>query len=472
MKKSNLFLTCAIASCALVTSCKEDVENVAPVDESGQVKETDTGIVNTPDQFTSLSPEENKKNLEDDGLSLLKDVDDLTKAPAVEVTTSFVSFLDQSEAEPMNGRLGSSSRMLSDLATDRGSVQSVFASMRTTEEGPESIQAIYDEYVGVWSWNADQQVWDHSVEGDKIVFEFPSTETGTQNNAQYVIHSYEGIAQDSPLEDYEGDLPTKIETELTVDGQRQASYSFVAAYNQAGEPTQLTTSLSVNSFIFSIKADNNTQKVGTQYSLKRDNRTLLAMGAGAYGNFSAEHIDNLDYDKGQHEGDVVNRVDAYFQLMNVVLAGNMDIKKYLDGYEDNYQEGYYKESTHQEEDGYYTNTYEYSSGYHVDSVTEQNAQLLEEAFNLKVFYADGSGKIADTEVYTTKETDVVYRGYYDEEQKKQVSEEKEVEYQMIDVRMVFEDESKADLETYFSEGFDDLVKEFEEFAEEMGADLD
>ena len=470
MKKSNLFLACAIASCALVTSCKEDVEDVAPVkeetedvssvDESGQVKENETGKVTIPDQFASLSPEENKKSLEDDGLSLLKDVDDLTKSSAVKVTTSFASFLDRSEAQPMNGRMGSSTRMLSDLATGKGSVQSTFANMRTTEEEPESIQATYDKYVGVWSWNADQEVWDHSAEGDKIVFKFPSTETGTENNAQYVIHSYEGLSQDSPVEDYEGDLPTKIETELTVDGQPQASYSFAAAYNQAGEPTQLTTSLSVNSFVFSIKADNNTQKVGTQYSLKRDNRTLLAMGAGAYGNFSANHIESIDYDQGEHTGDVVNRVDAYFQLMNVVLAGDMDIKKYLDGYEDNTVEEYDSEYGY-----YYT--------YNDSSTTEANAALLDKAFNLAVFYADGKGKIANTEVYTTTDTYTRYGDWhYDEEKGSYMVEEEEVEHQVMNVRMVFEDESKADLETYFSEGFDDLVKEFEKFAEEMGADLD
>ena len=152
MKKTNLFLMCAIASCALVTSCKEDVENVAPVDESGQVKEVDAGQVTTPDQFSTLSPEENKKSLEDDGLLLLEDIEDLTSSPAVKVSTSFASFLDRAEVEPMNGRVSISNRMLSNLATGKGSVHGTFARMRTTEEEPESIQAIYDEYVGVWSW--------------------------------------------------------------------------------------------------------------------------------------------------------------------------------------------------------------------------------------------------------------------------------------------------------------------------------
>ena len=452
MKKTNLFLTWAIASCVLVTSCKEDVEEIQ-LDESGQVKETAPGKVPTPGTFSSLSPEENKKNLEDDGLELISNMEDLKASSAIHVSTSFVSFLDRAAVAPANGRLAATSRTLKNLGSGKASAHDIFATMRTAEEEPESIQKYYAQYTGVWSWNAAKEDWDYQKEGDKIVFEFPSTENGTKNNAQYTIHSYEGLSQDHPYGDYKGDLPTKIVTELTVDGKQQAAYAFDASYNKDGEPKHLTTSLSVNSFVFSITADNDTKQAGIKYSLKRDNKTLLAMGAGAYGNFSSDHMLSLE-DQDAHAGDMVHRVDAYFQLMNVVLAGDMDIKKYLDGEKDNYQEGYHNDDP-----------YEYESSHYVDSVTEQNAQLLNEAFNLNVSYTDGSGKIAGTEVYTYTATYTHYSGYYDEEKGRYINNKEEKEYQVMDVRMVFEDKSKADLETYFSKGFEDLIKEFEKFAE-------
>ena len=452
-------MTCAIASCALVTACKDDAEEIY-VDESGQIKETAPGKVINPETFAPISPEENKRKLEDDGLDLLSSVEDLTKSPAIDVSTTFVNFLDQATAAPANGRLSATSRTLKSLGEGKASTQDVFAALRTAEKEPESIQEFYDQYTGVWSWNTEKEDWDYQAEGDKIVFAFPSTETGTENNAQYTIHSYEGLSsRENPYGEYEGDLPTKIVTELTVDGQSQATYLFSAAYNQAGEPEQLTTSLSVNSFVFSIVSDNNTEKVGVQYSLKRDSKTLLAMGSGAYGNFSNDYFLSLEEKEDAHTGDIVNRVDAYFQLMNVVVAGDMDVKKYLDGYEDNYE-------YHYDEDGRYQ-----GSGYN-DSIAENNAQLLEQAFNLNVFYADGSGKIADTEVYTRTDSYTEYDFYYDEEKEDYVYTEEEVEYQAMDVRMVFEDDSKASLETYFGEGFEDLVKEFESFAEELDEDFE
>lgn len=458
MKKTNLFLTCAIASCTLVTSCKEDVEDIHQ-DESGQIKETAPGKVTSPDAFSQRSSEENKKVLEDDGLDLLGDMKDLKTSTAVAASTSLVSFLDRTDAAPTNGRLTATSRVLTRLGSGQASARDIFAAMRTTQEEPESIQELFDQHTGIWSWNASKEDWDYQSGGDMIVITFPSTKRGTENNAQYYIHSYQGLTQDHPYGDYKGDLPTKLITELSVDGNQLSTYSFTAAYNSAGEPTQLKTSLSVNSFIFSVLADNNTEKVGIQYSLKRENRTLLAMGSGAYGNFASDHILSLEDQAGAHEGDVVNRVDAYFQLMNVVLAGDLDVKKYLDGYEDSYEEYY-------DEQGNY-------EGYgHNDTTTIRNAALLDDAFGLTVFYADGSGKIADTEVYTTTDTYTMYGDYYyDEATQEYRFDEEEVEYQVLNVRMVFEDASKADLETYFAEGFDDLVKEFEKFAKELEEDL-
>ena len=455
MKKTNLFLTCALASCVLVTSCKEDVEETY-VDESGQVKETSPGKVSNPETFSTFTPEENKAQLEDDGLELLSNMEDLSKSPAIEATASFVGWLDRSSAAPANGRLAVTSRTLQAVGSSQASARDIFVAMRTAaepgseSEASQSIQDFYDQYTGVWSWNASTQMWDHQAGGSTIVFEFPATEAGTQNNAKYTIHSYEGLSQDHPYTGYEGDLPTKIVAELTVDGVQQSAYSFEAAYNQKGEPEQLVTSLSVNTFVFSIAATNTSTEAGIQYALKRDNKTLLAMGSGVYGNFSADHLSSLD--DNSHQGDVVNRVDAYFQLMNVVVAGDMDIKKYLDGYEDNY-----------------TFTGE---TYYDDNITENNAELLEEAFNLNVFYADGSGKIADTEVYTSTNTYTDYEWYYDETTENYQWKEEEVEYKVMNVRMVFEDDSRTDFETYFSEGFDDLIAEFHKFAEESELDID
>ena len=448
MKRTNLFLMSALASSLLLSSCKDEVEEIA-TDQSGQVQEQDAGKVAVTEDFSSLTPEENKKQLEDDGLAMIQEMKALKNTSAVDASYAFTSFLDQSA--PSNSEssraMTSTARVLGRFGKDQASTQDVFATLRGTNDEPESFQAIFDENVGTWAWNTTKQNWDFTEGGDKVVYQFPSTENGKENNAAYTIYAYEGLEQNHPY-DYKGDLPTNIKADLTVDGQKQLGYTFTAKYNAAGEPEDVASSLMVGTFEFAASVQNNTEKVGARYSLKSSGKTLLAFGAGVYGDFTAENIEAFDDD--DNAGKIVKKADTYFQIMNIVLSGNMNVEKFAAGYEDSKT--------------YDTATYVYV---HNDEVTERNAALLNENISLTAFYADGSGKIANTEVYTYTETEtVVYWNHTD-----WTKEEKEVEYKAIDARLIFEDESKADLATYFGEGFDALVAEFEKFEKDVNEDF-
>ena len=143
----------------------------------------------------------------------------------------------------------------------------MFATLRGTNDEPESFQAIFDENVGTWAWNATKQDWDFTKGGDKVVYQFPSTENGKENNAAYTIYAYEGLEQNHPY-DYKGDLPTNIKADLTVDNQKQLGYTFAAKYNAAGEPEDVASSLMVGTFEFAATMQNNTEKVGAKYSFQ------------------------------------------------------------------------------------------------------------------------------------------------------------------------------------------------------------
>ena len=431
MKRTNLFLMSALASSLLLSSCKDEVEEIT-TDQSGQVQEQDAGKVAVTEDFSSLTPEENKKQLEDDGLAMIQEMKALKNTSAVDASYAFTSFLDQSapSTDKSSRAMTSTARVLGRFGKDQASTQDVFATLRGTNDEPESFQAIFDENVGTWAWNTTKQNWDFTKGGDKVVYQFPSTENGKENNAAYTIYAYEGLEQNHPY-DYKGDLPTNIKADLTVDGQKQLGYTFTAKYNAAGEPEDVASSLMVGTFEFAATMQNNTEKVGARYSLKSNGKTLLAFGAGVYGDFTAENIEAAD---GEEETDldaVLDKADAYFQVMNVVLAGSFDADQYFES----------TKAIHdsKENDG--------------DGNIEEEAKILNETLNLAAFYADGSGKIADSEIYTS------------------VGEELDDE-KYIDMRLIFEDESKADLATYFGEGFDALITEFEKFEKDVNEEFE
>ena len=448
MKRTNLFLMGALASSMLLSSCKDEVEEIT-TDQSGQVKEQDAGKVVITDTFSPLTPEENKEQLEDDGLAMVREMKALKNTTAIDASYAFATFLDRSapSAGESSRAMTSTARVLGQFGKDQASTKDVFATMRGTNDEPESFQAIFDENVGIWSWNTTKQSWDFTKGGDMIVYNFPSREDGKENNAVYTIYAYEGLEQNHPY-DYQGDLPTNIKADLTVDGQQQLSYTFTARYNAAGEPEDMASSLTIGTFEFAATVQNNTEKVGARYSLKNNGKSLLAFGAGIYGNFTAENIQAVSEEEDNNAGEVVEKGDAYFQVMNIVLAGNMDVKKFAAGY----QEEYKRVKVDYPGGSYYT---EEQDGEAVKS----NAKLLNEALQLTVFYKDGSGKIADSEVYSYTESRERYNG-------------EEYEYEYVDIKLIFEDESKADLDTYFGEGFDALIAEFEKFAEDVNEEFE
>jgi hypothetical protein len=276
----------------------------------------------------------------------------------------------------------------------------------------------------------EAEQWDFTEGGDKIIFKFPSTETGTTNNAEFSIYGYSGQQVVNTAAEYEGDVPTALKADLTVGGTKQIEYSFTASYKTNGEPTSVVTSLTIGTFKFSFEAKNTTSEVSADYSLTKSGTNLLSFGAGASGNFNSDVIS----DTTSTVGDVATAGSAYFQIMNIKFAGEVNIKS-LD------------------------------AALEAASTIEAEATAFNANVTFVVFYADTKKKIADTEFYsTTREECYDYNG-------DGVEDGCDTE-DAIDIRLIFADDSKADLETYTEIGFEDLETELETFIDELEADLD
>ena len=423
MKKSNLLLVLSLL-CLVFSSCKDDDgDKVNPID--------------IPGDFSELSVEENKKNLEDNGIKMVKELTDLKNTSAIQTSISFTYFLDL--ADPLaeeaheGGRIKASSSKytiigaVSKFGKRASDTKVIFDAMRaTSEDDPETAQEIYDDLVGTYSWNSTEQEWDFVGGSDKIVFKFPSTESGTSNNAIYTIHSYAGITTpSSPLSgDYDGDFPSGLSLDLTVNGNKVMEYGFAASYNNDGEPTSVITTLSLVPFKYEISLTNNSKEIAVKYSLKNNDIVLMDMGIGAKGNFTTDVVEN-----SEDGSDVINTGQAYFQLLDVKLAGDVNVKALIEDSESN-----------------------------EDDVEEMVASFNRNV-DLTLFYVEAKTKIADTEFYVDE---VVDEYCYCEDDV----------YEQANIRLVFADDSKMDLDTYAEGSFSDLEADFEALLEALEADLD
>ncbi len=246
--------------------------------------------------------------------------------------------------------------------------------------------------------------------------------------------------------------------DLKYNGNTVASFNFTAAYSTSGLPTNVNATLSVDEFSFVLTMTHNPYtKASITSSFKRNNNILVEVHAEAKGDWSNENIENntvthydtiyiwdWDPELGWYETDeidwidewteveaeeIINSANAHLIIMNMKIAGMVNIKALAD---------IIKET---EED---------------DEVTEEETQQVVEAINthaaLVVVYKDTNEKIADLEAY--KVYDVDEDEYY------------------VEFRFIFADGSKVDAETYFEEGFDDLIDALNDFITELNEDYD
>lgn len=406
MKKLS-FIALMGATSLFVFSCQDDEVN------SG---------TDFPEKFSKLSVEENKAQLENNGISLVNELEDLRDSKSVEATVNLVrlfTFTDEEESPdaPSGGRLLNS---VSNLQKDPKSAKEIFSALRLASEEPESIQAYFNEHAGTYTWVAATEEWESTLGGDDIIFEFPSTEAGTKNNAVLTMGSYQGTQISNPIDDeYTGDLPTNFLMDLTVDGAKVLEYSFKATYNNEGIPNSLDTYLAIEPYKYAVTFSNDSKKIDISYNLTKGEKALMAAGASSNGNFTQSN-----FDSSSDPSDLVTDAAAYFQLMNIKVSGSLNVKGLIPALEaidyDNLSEK------------------EYSA---------KEAEAYNQNYKLMVYYDDSKEKIADTEFYTHTTSEFGY------------------EYTDVEIRMIFADGSKSDFETYFETGFSELQKEVESLME-------
>jgi hypothetical protein len=398
------------------------------------VKKSDP-LTQYPTAYSDLSVEQNKAKLEDNGIEVVNNLTELKNSSGVKASIAFSSFLNQSSPDNSGMRKSTTFKMvnlLSLFGQNRLSAKQVMSGMRVSEDSITSVQQFYNESIGVYAWNNVQKDWVYTKSGSTIVFQFPSTEGGTTNNATFTIHDYKGVNTASGfLDNYSGDLPTQLMADLTVGGSKILEYSYAASYNSNGEPTSFETNLTLNAFKFHVKLSNDTKTAKSEYSLSKSDKVLIGYGSEVKGNLASSNVM-----VSESAGSVITSATAYFQIMNIRFAGNADVT----GIEET------------------TNS---------NMSIDQKAIAMNKYYKFIVYYIDSEKKIADTEFYATTDTYEVWQYNEVTYEYDVVEKTKDV----LDIRLVFADGSKSDLENYTDTGFTDLQTAFQDFADALESDV-
>lgn len=406
MKKISLYLLLA-TGISVAPSCKKDT--VAPTAPTAPT--------------TVYNDEQNKENLQNTGLSMMKEMDDAKNLVGIDYTKHFADLVEK--ADPF----GSSAafmpmKVISDLASfgENGSTKALESSLKRGGN-EDNLNDLYSNRVGEYKWNGKTWIKNTAVK-DKIILRFPSSDAKTVNNASYEI-TFVNYAGAGLPDDLKGNVPSSVNAKFIVDGKTLVQLEFKGVYNTDAIPSLLDAKLSVFPYSFSSTFTNTSSNISKVFAFKRNDKTLLAMGANIKGNLDKVTIENMINNKNAEEiNKVVKSISAYTQIFDIIIKGEANV------------------------DGIVNDL----KGKNEVSEDEQAATANK---NLKVgvYYVSSGQQIANSEFYV-KEHKYQYGTV--------LNTEKE-----LDIRMVFKDGSKADLETYFKNGFDKLGDEFEKFAKDL-----
>lgn len=435
MIKNILRLCTPIAIAVIIASCGKD-----------EVKKQASNEPEFPTQFSELTTEQNKMKLQENGIDFINNLTALKQTEGIQLAIVLSSHLDGSTL-PENfsgGRVGETApfnliKSLSQLGKGSTSGERALSGMRTSVVEFESFQQYYNDVKGVYTYNKASKSWAFAQQGNSIVFKFPSTKTSSTNNAEFTIYGYEGVTINSELgNDYNGDYPKALKADLAIGGSKKMEFTFGATYNTGGDPASVSVSIKLGDFLMSLEALNTVTEAKSDYVITRSGANILSFGVRATGTLSSNGAETNGVS-------TVTKATAYFQVMNIKVSGEI-------------------------------NPGDLDNDFDMATNINQKADAWNNNTKFVAYYADSKKKIADVEFYGTTKQENYYGCDYDYIDGEYIETNCRDDYytyidEAVEVRLIFADGSKADLETYTAVGFSTLETKYDEFIEALEADL-
>jgi hypothetical protein len=290
----------AFVAVLLVVGCKDDDKN--------------------EDNFSSLTPEEHKANLETSGLKVADKFNDLEDLEALQVVDEFV--------ELMNATYSSESGVMTvmeSVASLEDASGSVFTLKEITIEEQPSLGDSFKEEAGIYTYNSQTQSWDKEESDDQITYKFP-VKSSTVNNATISVTNFSYTTASTVYSSTSQDLLKSVNISLKVDETELILFTFSGEYNTDGVPTSLSENLALGKYNISTSLTGSDSKVSFDQAFKYDESNLLSSHFEMRGdlNYGEMISETNPYDQTELE-----YVNAWVAVDTFKLEGIVDWKSFL-----------------------------------------------------------------------------------------------------------------------------------------------
>ncbi len=377
--------------------------------------------------YSSLTPEQQKDKLAQEANAFIAQMNDLSKEKSVEVFKSFNGCL--SISNPFFEEKDDTAIYEPDPVVGPTSVQARNVKIRSAED----IMYI-NSFYGKYSWNAATQAWDTSASSAALVLEFPVGKSTTNNGKIEVT----GVSSEQVFDGVE--LPKQLTAKVYYGSDVVASIEVngdvKVQNNDPAVPATASVTLQMGSYKLT-QSFNKADKKATA-SFVKGATTLISATANVSG--------NIDKALQESDGNLITGGNLSMELMgSLAIVGAIDVAQYNKEFVEETDSPSPSEGT----EGQIPN----------GDVCKQNVETYNKYHELYLVSTTDKTKIARLIQKAKLFTDEY--SYYDYQSDKYISH---TYYYWGTVEVLkFNDNTEVEAEVYFSEGFDAVVKNFENF---------
>lgn len=386
--------------------------------------------INVP--YAKYTVEENKQNIEDEGVALIGKMDGMKDLSAV------YAVKDLNEL-PVSGDVGmimKSFRTVNEIMAPVREINSDYmslAKLRATEDPYMDLIGIEQ---GTYVWDPTKQDFTFTAGSNGIIYQYPSEGSSTNNTTLSIKNLTTIVTSNDSFPDEQ--FPTSLDITIVQSGTELFSATLEASYNEDDLPANVSTEINFNEgYTFKQKFVNTDSKISWDLSYKYNKETLFSAHVGSLGDYAFENIqDNPNLGSSEDVDKFLNSANVWIQVGNLKMAALYDFQKHKSEMDEKYPE-----------DGYYTSLED----------NEGIAEILNKYVKATILYAKEKKAIAKSSFYAYEYDPEYSPGNYG-----------------VSLKFVFDDGSSMD-ETFFSSGMEDLMDAWDQFetglSENYGLDL-
>jgi len=399
---------------------------------------------NPPETQSTLTAEEQKVRLDQEGIDFISHLENLEKPDLMDPLVYFIEIADYIEED----QFVLSSKVARDFILS-SKQHSGNALKSAVNDDPTSFKKIMNDNQGIYTYNKINETWKKTSATGKIEFVFPANKSTNTNNTSFVFNNLSTITVTN-YDLYEDlkDLPKTLDVNLKVDNVLKYGYSISNEYNSNDIPTKESSTLVIDPYTFTEEYRlSNDKNVTFNSTMSSNNSVFMTIGATSDGDFTNSLLSNDDI----QEEDIVKKVNAFVQIENVEVLGDLDFKTLAIKL---------KELDSEYESQYNYDTYQYPKSYYDNCVSAYKLNGV-----LKMKFADKNEIFATLVPYVSSEKDWYYEynnGNYNT-----------IEYTRneISFKVEFTDGSKVD-DSYFDSGFVAFVDKLNSIIRKINNDYD